>query len=378
MKFPQLRCYPIVLVLLLLTCSALNARNLSPTNLLDYNTHISFFSSDNVEIFDINVSYIVNPGSLDSSQNRPICYNTSPPKISNGLNGSDASTDNGNIIYQWQSSVDSKSWIDIENEDRSSYSPPDLIASIYYRRQAYNDLAGIDSAESTNSILISVKDKIEAGFLLGDQSICENELPHTLSLSGTTSATGNNYHWQVSTDNINFVTLSNRQPTLSFTSTTTAWNPSVTSYYKVTVSNSNSNNCDDESTVAKIKVHPKPEIIQLSGPGPIQEICPGIDIISATFSLTGSATTLTVQGNQGSGLFFSGPNDVIYTLNGTPNKDVTITITANGISPCYDTAYNYVVKIHPNEIFELYVAFDFSIYRRNNRGSHKRLATDNY
>jgi len=146
MKFPQLRCYPIVLVLLLLICSALNARNLSPTNLLDYNTHISFFSSDNVEIFDINVSYIVNPGSLDSSQNRPICYNTSPPKISNGLNGSDASTDNGNIIYQWQSSVDSKSWIDIENEDRSSYSPPDLIASIYYRRQAYNDLAGIDSA----------------------------------------------------------------------------------------------------------------------------------------------------------------------------------------------------------------------------------------
>tara|TARA_B110000902_G_C14083595_1_gene504153 strand:- start:15 stop:719 length:705 start_codon:yes stop_codon:yes gene_type:complete len=44
----------------------------------------------------------------------------------------------------------------------------------------------------------------------------------------------------------------------------------------------------------------------------------------------------------------------------------------------YNLPINQINVVLSPSIFELYVAFDFSIYRRNNRGSHKRLATDNY
>ena len=37
-----------------------------------------------------------------------------------------------------------------------------------------------------------------------------------------------------------------------------------------------------------------------------------------------------------------------------------------------------VNQVNPPSVFELYVAFDFSPYRRNNRGLFKRLQSDNY
>ena len=218
-----------------------------------------------------------------------------------------------------------------------------MTVSTYYRRIAFANTGSSHCSDTTNAILISVRNEINAGTLLGNQILCENDLPTTLSLSGTTSASGTSYQWQMSTDNVNFTTLSNIQSTLSFTTTTTAWNPTVTSYYRVLVRNTVSPGCVATSTTAEIIVNPAPQIIQTSGPGPQQVVCPGDAMINATFSLTGSTTTLTAAGLTGTGLTFSPPVGGIYTLSGTPTTDAAITITANGISPCLNTTYQYNV-----------------------------------
>ena len=48
----------------------------------------------------------------------------------------------------------------------------------------------------------------------------------------------------------------------------------------------------------------------------------------------------------------------------------------------FGAAYNFPIqktgKTFSPSTFEIYVVFDFSIYRRNNRGNYKRLTTDNY
>ena len=44
----------------------------------------------------------------------------------------------------------------------------------------------------------------------------------------------------------------------------------------------------------------------------------------------------------------------------------------------YNIPIKQINQVFAPSVFELYVAFDFSIYRRNNRGRYKRLVTDNY
>ena len=311
----------------------------------------------------------VNPGSLDINQNRTICYGTAPPTISNGVTGVEASSTTGSITYQWQQSIDNSNWSNIASATFSSYSPPVLTVDTYYRRAAISTVGSNQCSDTTNAILISVNNDIVAGTLLGGQIICENDFPTTLSLSGTTSATGTSYQWQMSTDNINFFTLPNSRPTLSFTSTTTAWNPVVTSYYRVLVRNSVSPGCVATSTIAEITVNPLAEILQTSGPGPNQVVCPGDAIVNATFSFTGSASGLSASGLAGSGLSFVLVGGE-YSLSGTPTSDVSVTIRANGISPCTDLNYQYNVfretaEIRPSYIRKGVNSADHTVFQSN-------------
>ena len=286
----------------------------------------------------------INPGSLDPSQNTTICYDSAPPTLSNGPFGAAASSTNGTITYQWQQSIDNSNWSNIPSATSLSYSAPNLTIETYFRRVAFSTVGSSQCSDTTNSLLISVYDEIDAGILLGNQTICEDDLPTTLSLSGTTSATGTTYEWQKSTDNINFFTLSNSQPTLSFTATTTDWNPAVTSYYRVLVRNSASPGCVATSTIAEITVNPLAEIMQISGPLERQIICPGDPIVNTTFSFTGSASGLIAFGLGGSGLSFTGPVAGVYTLSGTPNSDISVTIIANGTGSCSDVNYQYNIS----------------------------------
>ena len=44
----------------------------------------------------------------------------------------------------------------------------------------------------------------------------------------------------------------------------------------------------------------------------------------------------------------------------------------------YKIPIKQINQVFAPSVFQLYVVFDFSIYRRNNRGRYKRLVTDNY
>ena len=293
----------------------------------------------------IRFSFIdLDPGHLDAAQSVDICYNELPATISNG---SEASSNAGSITYAWQESTDNVNWTIIAGENQSSYAPPSLQTSTYFRRIAINRQGSYSCSQTTNSILIRVYNEVEAGNLLGDQVICDGTRPNPLSLSGTTSATGIRYQWQMSTDNVNFSRISNSLSTLSFPATAT-WLPMTTSYYRVQVRDTNiqDDSCRVFSNAVEVFVAPSAEVIQESGPGPQQVICPGDAMIPAIFSITGSATTLSAIGLSGSGLSFSGPDgDGKYTLSGTPTTDVAITLTAEGINPCSDGFYQYSVII---------------------------------
>ena len=326
------------------------SKHYTPSNL----TTTTFFRralysavSLNCEAFTppIVMTYVaLSPGSLDNSQNTGLCYNEFPAEISNGNAGSDATSNVGTISYLWQQSTDNVNWDLIAGANLSNYSPPRVQESTYFRRVAVNQQGSYSCSRTTNSIFIYVYDEVASGTLLGDQTICENGFPNFLSLSGTTSDSGIRYQWQMSSDNVNFTTISNNLSTLSIPTTAT-WYPMSTTYYRAIVRNINAPGCDAISNSVEIFVAPTAEVLQLTGPGPQQTVCPGDPIINATFSLTGSATFLSATGLAGSGLSFSGPVAGVYTLSGTPTADVAITITADGINPCADASYQYNVLI---------------------------------
>ena len=284
----------------------------------------------------------LNPGSLDNSQSTNICYNEVPATISNGTNGNEASSNVGTISYAWQQSNDNINWSLIAGANLSSFSPPALLQDTYYRRVAINRQGSYSCSSTTNAILISVYDEIDSGTLLGSQTICTGDLPSALSLSGTTSNSGIRYQWQMSFDNVNFSSIANTIPSLSF-NTTSTWYPIRTSYYRVIVRNVNIPGCEVMSNAIQVFVAPSTGVIQLSGIGAQQTVCPGDPITNATFSYTGSATALTAIGLAGSGMSFTGPTAGVYTLSGTPTADTLITITADGINPCDDASYQYNV-----------------------------------
>ena len=77
----------------------------------------------------------LDPGHLDAAQSVDICYNEIPATISNG---NEASSNAGSITYAWQESTDNINWRIIAGENQSSYAPPSLQKSTYFRRVAIN------------------------------------------------------------------------------------------------------------------------------------------------------------------------------------------------------------------------------------------------
>ena len=168
-------------------------------------------------------------------------------------------------------SNDNINWSLIAGANLSSFSPPALLQDTYYRRVAINRQGSYSCSSTTNAILISVYDEIDSGKLLGSQTICTGDLPSALSLSGTTSNSGIRYQWQMSSDNVNFSSIANTIPSLSF-NTTSTWYPIRTSYYRVIVRNVNIPGCEVMSNSIQVFVAPSTGVVQLSGIGSQQTV----------------------------------------------------------------------------------------------------------
>ena len=221
----------------------------------------------------------LSPGTITSGQT--ICYNIIP----GGLNvGTTASGGSGTYTYQWQVSTDGSVFSDISGQTGTTYQPPALSSSKWYRLKVVN------SCETgyTNSVKVTVYNSFSPGTITADQTICNNITPGLLSV-GTVASGGSGtytYQWQVSIDGSVFSDVSGQ--------TGTTYQPpalSSSKWYRLKVVNS----CETGYTNSvKITVY------NSLSPGTItsdQTICYNItpSLLSAGTAASGGSGTYTYQ-----------------------------------------------------------------------------------
>lgn len=138
------------------------------------------------------------------TQTQSICYNTIPDTLR--LQAYASGADN-KFVYQWQSSINGTTWIDVAGATGLSYKPGVLKQSTFYRINAIATF-GCRSIAS-DSIKITVYDQLAAGQLNNNQSICYNGFPARLQFAIPPSGGGDvyAYQWQISSDSINYVNI---------------------------------------------------------------------------------------------------------------------------------------------------------------------------
>ncbi len=181
------------------------------------------------------------------TQTQSICYNTIPDTLR--LQAYASGADN-KFVYQWQSSINGTTWIDVAGATGLSYKPGVLKQSTFYRINAIATF-GCRSIAS-DSIKITVYDQLAAGQLNNNQSICYNGFPARLQFAIPPSGGGDvyAYQWQISSDSINYVNINgalfdNYQPGKLI----------QTNFYRVKITSING--CGEVISAAlKIKVYP--------------------------------------------------------------------------------------------------------------------------
>jgi hypothetical protein len=129
-------------------------------------------------------------------QSQTIDYNTLPNTLKQLKSPTGGS---GTYIYNWQSSLDSINWTNIDGASLLSYSPPALTADTWYRLIT---TSGNFGSVASNSVLIKVNPKLIAGTIGQNQTICYNSRPAALNqISLPSGGTGTYlYQWQDSRD----------------------------------------------------------------------------------------------------------------------------------------------------------------------------------
>ena len=144
---------------------------------------------------EFNVLPVLPHGLLNGSQT--ICYNTAPDTIralnypANGL---------GWYSYQWQSSVDSLTWINISGQTTIKLKLNKLQQSTFVRLLA-TTITGCKN-DTTAALKISVRSTIAKPIITASQNICFNTVADTLRLQLNPTGGGNifSFQWQQSTN----------------------------------------------------------------------------------------------------------------------------------------------------------------------------------
>jgi hypothetical protein len=151
-------------------------------------------------------------GSVSTSQ--MICNNMVPVPLT-GI-----APEGGNLpyAYQWQISTDGISFENITGATTLDYAPGALSVNTYYRQMqtSANGCNGISSF--SNIVTITVNPILVAGIIAGNQFVCPNAVPDTLTATAPTGgAWPYTYQWQSSVDQVTFgnipgATSINHQP----------------------------------------------------------------------------------------------------------------------------------------------------------------------
>ncbi|MDX1363294.1 MAG: gliding motility-associated C-terminal domain-containing protein [Arenibacter latericius] len=156
-----------------------------------------------------------------------ICFGDDPSLLGSTVDG----TADGVLKYQWYSSIDNATWGLIKGAINGTYDPkPGNYPTTYFKRTTISTLNRVVCKEDSNIIVVQVADEILPGTLSNDQTICEGNVPNTLSVSGASNFPNQSYKWLVSTDGNTWT------DTGATTATYTPPTPTETKYYKRTIS----------------------------------------------------------------------------------------------------------------------------------------------
>ena len=147
-----------------------------------------------------------NAGSINGAQTSCGSYN--PGTMGNTGNPSGGS--GGSTQYQWQISSNNSSWSNISGASGSSYDPPTITSTKYYRRGARR--SGCSTYIFTASITKAVTSNFtNAGSINGAQTSCGSYNPSTMGNAGNPgggSGGGAQYYWQISSNNSSWSSIS--------------------------------------------------------------------------------------------------------------------------------------------------------------------------
>ncbi len=162
----------------------------------------------------VNVLTDLNPGSISGATK--VCYELGTASLSSSAAASGSA---GTYSYQWQSSTDNVNFSDISGATSATYNASNLTQTTYFRRGATTSVGC--GPEYTSSVKVETYDKLVAGVVSSDQSICFNTVPG--AMSQTTAPTGGvgsfTYHWEKSLNGTNWTSVSSATST-SYSPTT--------------------------------------------------------------------------------------------------------------------------------------------------------------
>jgi PKD repeat protein len=164
-----------------------------------------------------------------------ICNGDNPSAFTSTLAGSG----DGTITYRWQSSADNITFTNISGATASTYDPPVLTQTTYYRRVTTSTLNSKACTAISNVLTVTVND-VAGGSIAGDQTICTGEDPAELTNVSAGSGDGTiTYQWQSSTNSITFTDIAG--------ATSITYDPGVHTltrfYRRVTISTLNGKEC---------------------------------------------------------------------------------------------------------------------------------------
>ncbi len=146
-------------------------------------------------VVTITVQAALSPNTISADQILCGDYNVSP------LDGSSVTGGSGIPNYQWQSSADLSTWLDVAiTED---YSPGTITDTIYFRRLVNSGACLVN--DTSDTLTMTYLDPIAVNFIGSNDTICIGTSPASLfGLSGGGGDGVYSYAWEQSTDSVSW------------------------------------------------------------------------------------------------------------------------------------------------------------------------------
>lgn len=237
------------------------------------------------------------------TENENICEDQQPQPFTEEV----ATGGAGTYSYQWQQSTDGNSWsITVGTADQTSYSPPTLNITTFYRREVYSEIC----QQYSDTLIITVYPYITDNIIIGDniQYTCYGT-PAELSGESPGGGSGSyTYSWQQSVNNFDWTDGSGTANNQNYNS-----EPLVdTAYFRRLVFSGETQQCKDTSEPVLVRINPLPVGSMISG---IDTVCAG-QLITVGYSFEGNGPWNIQFGNES--------GEEIYSRNDIMNAEDTI------------------------------------------------------